>query len=73
MVKEAIEIEKIAWIIGSAEYDQLRKMKGCDRLNDLPAIYKDLEVISRLVDCMMVTNDAEHRILCLNPTFKEMQ
>ena len=71
-MKEALEIEKVAWIIGSADYDLFRKLKGCSGLNDLPAIHKDLKVIMRLVDSMMIPNDAEHRIYCLNPTFKDM-
>ena len=72
-VQDALKIKKIAWIIGSSDYDQFRKLEGCSRLQDLPAIHKDLRDVLRLVDSMMIPNDSDHRIICINPTFKQLQ
>ena len=34
---------------------------------------KDLEAILKIVDSMGIPNDAEHRIVNINPTMKELQ
>ena len=70
--KEAIEIEKIAWIFVCEDYEELRKCMGCAFFTNLTAVKKDLEAILKIVDAMGIPDDTEHRIVHINPSRKEL-
>ena len=70
---EAIRIEKIAWFYVCDNYELFRTVDGCGNLINLPAVIKDLEAVHKIADAMGIPNDAEHRIVNINPTKEELQ
>ena len=70
---EAIKVEKMCWFYVCDNYEAFRTVDGCDNLINLPAVLKDLEAVQKIADAMGIPNDAEHRIVNINPTKKELQ
>ena len=71
--EEADNIEKIALVIGCDKYDLFRLIDGCGNLQDLHAVMLDLNDVFKIIDSMGITNDTEHRIICINPTKEKLQ
>ena len=70
--EEAIEIEKIAWFFVCNNYEEFRKIKGCDKFINLAAVTKDLKTVIKIADSMGIPNDSEHRIISINPSREEL-
>ena len=68
---EALEIEKMFWLISEADYALLREVEGCDHLNDLRATITDNQHIHAMADSLGIAE--ENRFIDVSPSFDDLR
>ena len=53
----ADSVVKIMWIINNSNYEELRKIEGCQTLWDLNATTTDVQVIKKMAKALGVTDE----------------
>ena len=60
----------LLWLISAEFYDLIRKIPGCDHLDDLKATKKDNVSIIEMADRLGIKK--EHRWIDIDPTFDKV-
>ena len=71
------DVEKIFWIVNVSDYEELRKIEGCERLTDLKATTTDCHEIVKMAKSFGVKDeyifrDEEATYKSMNKTYSEI-
>ena len=69
--EQAVDTDKIFWLLSESHYELLRELDGCDGQADLPATVPDNDHVIAMVDNLGVPQ--ERRFININPTLKELK
>ena len=71
MQEQALNMDKIFWLISESYYELLREVDGCDSLGDLLATVTDSHHIIALADNLGVPQ--ENRFININPKLQDLK